>query len=437
VTYVASGSRLPLLDACPASCALPQFPSRNEEADLGNAIHEHLAERVGLGISLAVERLDLIAAKWQLNEKLTGIFRARCISFEWTPPRGAVPEFALGLFEDGSVKQITGGRGKYPSLQGLILPLTLDIMWAEPTPLYRTADGIVRCPTGSILHVGDYKSGKDKYVSSVETNMQAIAQAVLAARWTGATHALPAIIFVRKGPGLWDVPAAPLGPAELDAAEAHIRALLSAGAAQQAAYAAGDPLSYRTGPHCLYCDAGPGCTAKLAPIKTLLGDRAPLEPGPLTRPQAALLAVLEPQLRQLADQAKAALLADVQASGESIPLGSGRAWGGYLETEDVLIADKVLPVLEEEVGPELAQAAVRMKITKTAMGDAIKASHEAQGIERQKAAAMRRVLARSREAGGIETRTRIRYGLHAAQDTPTHHQLAAARYDEVDIDGDP
>lgn len=433
--YVASGSRLPLLAKCAASVALPQFPRDNPKADMGSALHEHMRDRIGLGISDAVARLDSVAEAWHLFGRERDIFKARAKHFEFTPPRGAIPEMALCLFEDGHVEPVVGGRGKYVVPPGGILPLSLDIMWAEPLPLYRTPEGAVRCPPESVLYVADLKTGQEKYVDPVEVNMQAIAEALLAAKWTGATHVVPVIIFWGKGKGVWDMPDAPLGPEQLDAADGYIRGLLAEGARQRAAYEAGEPLSYRTGPQCLYCDASPGCPAKIGEVKQLLGVESPLSVGPMTNEQATRIAILQPLVAQLADKMREALVAHADGTGESIPIGLGKAWGPYVSTKEAVDARKALPLLEEEVGKIFAHQFVQMKLTKTAIADAVRAAHVSAGIKRQMSSAVARVLARAHEVGAIVTRTKLHYGVHPISNA-TARLPAALEYDEADVDGD-
>ena len=434
--YVASGSRLPLLAACAASCALPRFPSDNPAADVGSALHEHMADRIGLGLSGALERLDTVASKWRLDEKMAGIFRARAMHFDWIPPKGALPELALGLFEDGHVERVKGGRGSYVTPAGCLVPLQLDVMWAEPAPLYRDSNGAVRCPPGSVLNVADLKTGKEIYVDPIEINWQVIAAGLLAAIWTGADLVIPHAIFWSKGRGVWDSMPEPMGPEKLSAALGGLLALVERGKRQRALYAAGEPLEYRTGPKCLYCDCAPGCPAKLGAIKQLLGSESPLEPLALTGDQAASLAVLLPQLEQAAEMARAALVARADALGP-IQVGPGRAWGPYVSMESSVDVEKMLPILGEEIGAVRAEAAVSRKLTKTAIDAAIKEAHAEDGISRQQAVAKRRVYGKAKDAGALVPEAKIKYGMHPAGELPIARAAMAQLAESVEIDGDP
>jgi hypothetical protein len=435
-----SGSTLPLVQRCGAAAVLPQVKRIGDKDRMGSAWHEHMDDRAMLGISGAVSRLGEIAESWHLNEVETSIFRARAMSFEWSPPRGAMPEIALCLCEDGRVEVVRGGRGTYEGLPpDAILPTQIDVFWAEPEPLYRDEQGRVRCPPGSVLIVGDYKSGLETYVDPVERNAQALASMVIAARWTGAQYAQPAIIFIRKGKGLWDMARAVYDAAAIDMAEQLVRSIVRRGDEQRALYQAGQPLTYVTGRHCTYCDSEIYCAAKTAVLKRYMNDPAPLDPTALTADQAQQIAALEAQAKSFATTIRAALVCYAQANGQ-VTLPDGKQWGPYLVPESDLDPAIALSSLGEEIGPEAAALAMKTKITKGGIDAAIAAEHKRRGIARQKAPAVRRVLGRMRAAGVITDRQKVGYGLHAASDVadPAAIVVATERasYEGEPIDGD-
>lgn len=436
-----SGSGLPLVSKCAAAGVLPRVAHVGTRDKIGNALHDHCRERSAWGVSSAIARLPEIALRWHLDERETAIFRGRAMAFEYTPPRPSLPEIALCYMRNGTVVQTEGGRGHYPNLpEGFWLPTQIDIMWADPFPLYtEILEGgarRVRCPPGSVLWVADYKSGDERYVDPAERNAQVLAGMVLAARWTGAQQAIPAIIYVRRGPGVWDTPDHVYTAHEIDQAELQVRGWLGRVDEAREAYGRGEALPFVVGPHCEFCDSQTYCQAKTAALKRYLDDPSPLAPTQLTEDQAVRLATLEPQIGRFHDLTTEALRAYVEATGMAIPLANGRAWGAYYRSNDEIDAEIALRVLGDEIGERAARTAFATETSKAALERAIKSAHKREGIERQGAAAMRRVMARIREAGGIQSNPRTCYGVHV----PAPVEATMATIVEgipVEVDGDP
>lgn len=440
---VLTGSGLPLATKCSAAFALPRVDRESQAKTVtGLALHDHHRERVVYGISEAMERLPRVADRWALEGIERDIFFARARHFEWTAPRGALPEIALCLMEDGTVEVVKGGRGHYPDLPpGALLPIQIDVFWAEPEPLRVVpTDNPERprvvCPTGSTLFVVDLKTGAEKNVDPVETNAQVRGSAVLAAIWTGAKSVMPGIAFWGKGPGVWDQPEEPLDEAGIASVHAELLELVRADREQRARLARGEPLDYRTGRHCDYCDASTFCAAKTATLKRYLGDGAPLAATPLTPEQARELAALEPQFGRFHAQVKSALADYTRATGYPIDIGNGKAWGPYITQKggpiDPRIAQEILAV---EVGEARADRAVRREISRDAIEDAIREAHEEQGIKRQLARATKRVMAQLIEAGAIRQVVRENMGIHVAK-AALPEAPEPMRYDGMEIDGD-
>src|SRR5580658_5874186 len=176
--YLVSGSMLPIVSRCAPAGILPRVHHDNPKGDSGSAMHEHvLVDRLVYGIDGAIARIPALAKKWDLDDRDTGFLKWRCKTFEWTPPRGAVTEIALGFCEDGSGVRVKGGKGDYPNLPPeVILPTQIDALWAEPDPLVVDESGKVTCPEGSTLWVVDLKTGKDQYVEDVEHNAQIVGE---------------------------------------------------------------------------------------------------------------------------------------------------------------------------------------------------------------------------------------------------------------------
>lgn len=437
-----SGSMLPLVLKCAPAGVLPRVMRVGTKDRMGSALHEHMRDRALFGLPGAMDRLPIVAAAWELDERDSGIFVARARHFEWSPPRRAVAEAALCLCEDGSVVRVEGGRGVYERLPpGALLPLQLDLMWAEPEPLYMDGDGRVRCPPDSVLMCPDLKTGDPRWVDPVERNAQTLAAAVLGARFTGATKALPMIIFWGRGQGIWDVPDHYLDAAGLDAGEAMLRSAIARVADNRRRYLAHEPLDYVVGQHCTFCDAQTYCGAKVGALKRYLDDPAPLDPMQLTPLQAAKLAELEPQFSRFAELAHDALAAYTEANGP-IAISGGRMWGPFGRTSSELDPDVTRRVLGEEIGERDARHAFAEETSKAAVERAIKSSHNRNGIKKQVAAAMRRVMARIREAGGMTDKTATCYGVHLPEPevdagAPAGAPRLPPNLEGVPIDGDP
>ena len=448
-----TGSTVGRASMCAPSVVLPRFRSSSAPADRGSAIHDHLRDRAELGVQGAVDRLDDAIGRWGLGDRDAGLARAICMGFEWSPPLGSPAEKALCLLEDGRVVRVRGGHGRYRVPRGALFALTIDVMWAEPEPLERVAcdacggedaegcalcagDGVSwRCPEGSTLWVADYKTGRRENVEEVAANAQATSAALLGARWTGARAVMPAVIFVRRGPGEWDVPDAPLleGP-QLDAVEAWLRELREEAERQAVLYAAGAPLDYVTGAHCARCDAAAHCPAQVGIIRTRLGRPVPrgavdLDPDELAEAAAAL-----GQIDAYADKLRRALRAVAERLPERrIALGGGLFWGEHEVKRTTILPGVAVPVLAEEVGEELAREAVRpATISRDAIKRAVAESHAARGIRRQKEPAVRRIMAKIGEAGGLLAETTTWWSTF--RPTPALPDGARGAIDEADIE---
>lgn len=441
---IISGSRMPIILKCAPSGALPRVMRIGDRDRMGSALHEHMRDRAvhGVTAAFAEARLAEIAKTWELDEREASIFVARARGFEWNPPRGSLAEIALCLCDDGAVHMVNGGRGVYKSLPpGARLPTQIDLMWSEPEPLYYDPEtSRPRCPPGSILWVLDYKSGKEEYVDAVERNAQTITGCVLAAAFTGATMAVPALCFIRKGKGLWDVPEHYLDGPALAQGKSMILNALDAVEDQRERLRLGEPLSYVVGSHCNYCDAQTYCVAKTAALKTYLDDPHALDAKQLTPLQAVKLAELLPSFARFADQAKEALKQYTLATKKPITLPNGKEWGPNPHVEKEIIPEVALAVLAEEFkdqpdAKDRARAILKSETSRAAIERVIKEFHAEQDIKRQAASAMRRIMAKLVERKGFRETTEIWFSTY----DPAPKQLPAAggTTETLIVEGDP
>lgn len=397
-----SDSLLPLVEICAAAGALPRPRNVSAAADLGSAVHEHLELRVLVGVEVAFDAIERTADSWKLEGSQRGIFAARCRKFRFSPPPGALAEVPLAWTEEGSVVAVKGGRGQYDVPEGCWGPGTLDVMWSEPEPLQVEEGSPPRCPAGSTLFVADYKTGDEAWVHPIETNAQLAALSAKAATWTHAQAVVPAVIFVRGEEGVWDVPAAPWGPDKISSAAASTRLIHERVAHQQELLKTGQAVDTVEGPHCRFCPAQAACPAKTEQLKRLIGERC-ADVAMLTAEGALHWANMLPALERLAANAKAALQAYVQLTGEPIDLGNGNVWGPREEGKDRLLPGPALEVLRELVGEEAAVSAV--KITKKAFCETAKESAD----RGEGAIAVRKALSMLGERGGILSEPTVKW----------------------------
>lgn len=395
-----SASRLPLLDKCVGAAVLPTVSNISEDGAIGTAKHAHLEMRVKSGLAEAHRLMPAICERHGLDERDAGIAAAQMRSFLWVPPPGALAEVSLCLLEDGQVVRVAGGRGSYLVLpEGAMLPGQLDVMWSEPEPLSVRDDGSVECPAGSTLFVYDFKTGDDANVTTVARNAQVLSLGLMAQRWTGAAEVVVGVIYPRPGDGEWDM-TPPMRAETMSRVEARIRRKLDVIKQARAKHAAGEHIELVEGSHCTYCPAQSRCPAKTAMIKAVAtGEVVQADAADLTPEQAEWVATRLPSIARFVDASRDALRTYVRQNGP-VPMGDGVFWGPVNEDRETVDAMKAKPVLEEELGPH-AEVAIKTTLAKSAIEDAIAEKHSAEGIKRQKSAAMRRILAKLHAAGAV------------------------------------
>lgn len=409
-----TGSSLGHAEKCAAAAVLPRVGTDIPQAAFGSAGHEHVQLRAEHGVDVAMEQLPATAARWQLTEAQTGALTALLRKFEWTPPRGARAEVALCLMDDGRVVQIRGGRGEYELPAGGLFAMTIDLMWSDPSPLPRTDPP--RPPASSTLWVIDLKFGRDSNVPPIAGNAQALAGAVLAARWTGAERVLPGVLFVRPGKGDWDVLDHWLGPEQIDELHEQLVSTLGRVREQSRKLAAGEWLDYTEGPHCEYCPSQAHCPAKTALLQRYLGS--PMQPsqlgelGALKPEQASALAGWLPQAERFLAQVRAALQAHVKANdGAPIDLGDGRLWGPHAVTKTVIDSRRALPVVTAQLGAGAAMEA--FKVSKGGLEAVLRATPSDEPM----AARMRQLMGQLAKAEALTKVQEIWWSAYRA-DTP-------------------
>ncbi len=410
-------------EACPPNGTLPRTDEAILAADVGNAKHDHLEARAKLGVDEAMRLVPEHATKWRLDDRESFFFGVWAKKFEWSPPPNSLGEVSLALLDDGTVERTTGGKGRYPELEPggrlygrAILAGQTDVMWSEGVPLDLSDPARPRAVKGGVLYVGDYKGGTDAHVDPIEVNLQVAANAVMAAKWTGAKFVAPFVLFLTPPNGEWDAPEVAWGPKELAAAEVRVRAVLQRRRDLIARALAGDAIDgWREGPWCTFCPGKLSCPAKVAMLRhtaQLAVAKAPLE---LTDDEAAWWALRLSQIESMTKRAREYLKGRVDAKGP-IQLGNGLVWGPQESVRNRILPNVAIPIIEAEIGKDKLDDVA--KISREAIEDAVRAEHAARGIKRQLSKAMGKIMARIKEAGGIESDPHVQYGVHRPKTGP-------------------
>lgn len=326
-----TGSSFHRARICAGSAVLPRVPNVGLAASIGNATHDWIDRAVSEWASIrGLGPVDDIADRWELWGEARDTFLRYVRGLGEPPvPAEGLTEVSLGLFEDGHVEQIRGGRGEYDGPEELLFALTIDSLWPETDgkPAHFDWDVNPLAPEGSTLAVVDWKTGEATTTPPAAHNWQIRAGAALAAKWTGARRALPMLGIIDGGPVRWEVPqdrhgyALAMGPDELAAVEGEIRRVVAKAKAQ-------DPERPEVvvGAHCAYCPARFACPAHITAPRAMVELVPHVQPGALTQEQAGDLLALTIATKEALKMADAALRDHVLAHGP-IALPDGRVWG--------------------------------------------------------------------------------------------------------------
>ena len=421
-----TGSSLHRARVCPGSAVLPRVQNVGLAAAIGNATHEWIDRAVAEHIAIrGLGPVEDIAARWELwgEARDTFLRYVRGLGEPPVPPEG-LTEVSLGLFEDGHVEQIRGGRGEYDGPTDLLFALTIDALWPEvdDKPGHFTWEDAPVTPEGATLAVVDWKTGDAVTTPPAQHNWQIRAGAAVAAKWTGARRALPMLGLIDGGPVRWEVPtdrrgyALVMGPDELAAAEAEVRRVVARVKAQ-------DPERPEviTGAHCAWCPARVTCPAHVAAPRAMVAAGAGIHPGALTREQASELLTLAIATKDALKMADRALRDHVLAYGP-IRLPDGRLWGPRetqrLDFETAGTFEALVAALTALVGgaraEELAHAA--FETSRTALYDAMSVAVDERNERRApgekrltKKGVMEQLLATLAMAGASTERTVVEW----------------------------
>jgi len=414
-----SDSRLPILFKCLGPGYLQTSKHLSAPADAGHAIHAQLDARVKFGPAQAFAMIDEIVDEYDLPEIEAEIAKARCRSFEWNPPAGSGSELGLAWQVEGTKCKpvlVKGGAGSYTLPEGVGSPGTIDLIFSEPEPLI-WENGLATCPKGSVLWVCDYKSGSEVWVDPVHRNAQVASGVAKAAVWTGAEQAIPAIIYIKRGEGIWEVEDEPWDMLKIKDA---MRSIFELHTKIHEARSAKTKPPLVEGEHCRYCPSIAYCPAKAASVRSLVKAHTPKAPVVITQTDAAKLAQMYPVLSDLVRKLDEALKAYVREHGP-IDIGGGKEYGFVEGVTDTLHPNVWLDLLKERLGDEALDA---FKVTKAGVKGAIKAHHEKFNIERQQAAWMRDLMNTAKVQGGVTTEKKETLKVYRKPETETEEETS-------------
>jgi len=424
-----SASSASRAEKCTGSGLFNAMRVSSPEGAFGSAGHESLYHRAIYGVDEAMRMLPDTCARFGLTEQQTGMLAARLRKFAWSPPPAAVGELSLaicGTLGDVRVVRSKGGKGHYEDLPDDALTAgQLDVMWAEPFPLTRNADGRIVCPVKSTLIVTDYKFGEsDHYVDPVERNLQLAINTTAAALWTGAERAVAVVLWVRDEHGEWDA-----GPVmtsrDFSATLERVVALRDKRIAERDRIASGALPTTHEGAWCAYCPSESSCPSKLMAVRAALANNTgaliPAIAEVLTNDEARRLPIYASTLERWAKKLKDAAQAHVRRNGP-ITYEDGTQYGKVVVERERIDPVAAMTVLHEELGPHVGEA---IDVSKAAIERAFDSLHADLGLTRQTSAAMRRTLAKLHERKAITKVSREEMRMHRPSDA-TPKEVAGA-----------
>lgn len=405
-----SDSSLPTVTKCIGPAVLRRANRINAAAVMGTAIHKHHELRAKVGVEMALAMLDETLDEFELSDMHASIARARCRNSTFEPPLGCGAELALAWRIDGDeaeVVKVRGGQGSYELPDGVGAPGTIDLIYAEPEPL-QWDRGQATCPPDSTLHVLDYKTGEDAWVDPITHNAQLASAAAKAAYWTGATRVIPEILFLENRTHWWDRVDRPWDTDRID------KAMWSTFKLHTKIHECRQRSSIHSelveGYHCRFCPSLAYCPLQGDKIRNLMSLKVDRPEGPLNAAEVSRVAAMVPIVRELGAWCDDMVKAYAREHGP-IDVGAGRLYGPRSRPVDVLDPRKMWPIIVEVLGDaDAPYDAVQMR--KTYLDKAIRHSHARKGISRQKAGALRRILAMGHDSGAIEKEEQERWGIY-------------------------
>lgn len=365
-----SGSKLPIVLACPSAPALPQIDTPPGPPAVAGTIRHRYLELVGQGVA-PVEAAAEAPAE----------FRPFLLAIDPDAiRRGVVTEAAFALdWRARSARYLGANLGRRydlvdPPLGPTEIPLTIDVLGVDVGARRGLAE--------------DWKTGRTRY-GSPERYAQTAAAAAAAALVWDLDLVDVGLLYVDNASGeVWPS----RGSLDTWAIEAFLDDLEGAmdavGEARRIVAAGGTP-NVTPGDHCDHCPAFKACPAKTALIRQLPAVEAwQRDPGERQRWIVERFGVgyMTPERLgetwaqlEILDDVLSALRGEIRGyvmSGTEIPLPNGWKISAVESTREELDGRVARDVLAQLVSPEDAEQAVTIEVTKTAIEDAARRLNE-------------------------------------------------------------
>jgi hypothetical protein len=373
-----SFSAMGRIAACAPSAIFPRSETSTDYAAKGVVVHAYLRDVNAMGAENALERVP-------------AEHRVACEAIDLSALPASKPDayaaevsFAYAV-ETGEAREI--GRNLERGYEGLLgpreIPGTLDVIGL-------TEDAVV---------VLDYKSGFAD-LGPAKENWQLRIGALAAARAYGRSRAHVGIIRITED-GEPRYQRADLTELDLDATEEAIRQVVDRVERAEAEFELGRQPTTVEGAHCKYCPAFNFCPAKRSLAREIVGAGKPVLPELLDDDTAAIAIQRLEALEGVVKRAWEVL--EERARIRPIPLGKSAFFGPLATSREKLNAEKVVEVLDERFGAEIALALeVKQSTTKEALKAALR-KHVAKTPGAKITKVFDATMEALREAGGAET----------------------------------
>lgn len=372
-----SFSAMGRIAACSPSAVLPRSETSTEFAGRGHVVHGYLRNVNAMGVDEALARVP---------EEHRDACEVIDLSALPLNPEAYAAEVAFAYDVDAGTAREIGrdlARGYAGLISGREIPGTLDVVGL-------TEDAVIYL---------DFKTGHSD-LGPAKENWQLRIGALAAARAYGRSRALVGIIRINEE-GEPYYQRAELTELDLDATEEEIRQVVARVERAQALIDAGEQPTTVEGAHCRYCPAFDFCPAKRSLAREIVGAGGPVLPAVLDDETAAIALQRLEAVESVVKRAWQVL--EERARIRPIPLGDGKLFGPQALAREKLDAEKVIEVLDERFGAEIALALeVKQSTTKEALKAALR-KHVAKTPGAKITKVFDATMEAIREAGGAET----------------------------------
>lgn len=366
-----SGSKLPLVMACPASAALPEIDTPAGPPAVAGTIRHRFLELVGQGI-------DPVEAAAEAPAE----YRPFLLAIDPSAiRRGAVTEAAFALdWRARTARYLGANLGRRydqidPPLGPTEIPLTIDVFGLDLEQRRALAE--------------DWKTGRSRFGPPEEYPQTAAAALAIAWSWPEVLDVDVGLLYVENATGEVHPSRGALDVFGLEAFADGLEAAMDAVGEARALVAAGGTPTVRPGDHCSHCPAFKACPAKTAMIRQL-PDVEPWQRDPAQRQRWLVerfgVGFMTPERLgetwaqlELLDEVLSALRGEIRGyvmSGTEIPLPNGWKISAVETTREDLDGAIARDVLAQLLSPEDAAQAVELSVTKSAIEDAARRKNE-------------------------------------------------------------